>query len=266
MGVLLQRLFPSIALTLSLCALATPRAAGAATRRPRFEPTDLETADPGAIEVDVEAGAIRSQSETSIAAPDVEIDVGVTDNVELDIDGALTISGLDGPAPSPALGADALWTGLKVGLMGDSDTRTGSHWGLGFQVGPRIALVTHSQEVGAEGLILFARGGRRWGLATNLGAYAEPRLSGATQVDRGVLFGLDGHYQIRPALSAEFELFAVLTSGVAQHQLGTSAMLAWQCSPAVSLSARALGGWLGAGLAYGLLFGVSFTVQAWSGQ
>jgi hypothetical protein len=76
----------------ALLAVAISAPAGVSARpRPRFEPTDLEWEDTGVAEVDVELGLIRGPSTGRLMVPDFELDIGILDNVELNLDGAFAL-------------------------------------------------------------------------------------------------------------------------------------------------------------------------------
>src|SRR5262249_59765910 len=105
-------------LALWLVALGTPypmRADAQAMRR-LFEPTDTEMEDPGVAEIDMQFGVVRGQDAYRIAAPDAEIDLGLTADIEFDLDGQFAIGGPDsGELPFNHLAPHKLWPALKTG-------------------------------------------------------------------------------------------------------------------------------------------------------
>src|SRR6185295_2900966 len=62
----------------------------------RFEPTDLEFEKPGFLEVDTQMGPTTGDFPKTgrIYVPDYEIDLGLTDRIELDLDGSFSIEPL----------------------------------------------------------------------------------------------------------------------------------------------------------------------------
>src|SRR5262245_33332293 len=101
------------------CALlSVAKTASAARSRPLFEPTDLELEEPGMMELDLQLGVVRSDVPWRLVVPDVELDLGLTPDIELGIDAAYAIEGpddgrlvLDHPAP------DNIWLSSKLGLL-----------------------------------------------------------------------------------------------------------------------------------------------------
>src|SRR5450432_1158248 len=74
--------------------------------RPLFEPTDLELEDPAVVEVDLQAGLVRSQGPWRLVVPDLELDVGLLRWLEFDLDAAYALNEsppgsfkFDDPAP-----------------------------------------------------------------------------------------------------------------------------------------------------------------------
>src|SRR5262245_40873985 len=72
------------AIGLALCWVSV---AHARPVRRLFEPTDLEFEDPGVVEADLQFGVVRGEESYRIAVPDAELDLGLTSNLEFDLDG-----------------------------------------------------------------------------------------------------------------------------------------------------------------------------------
>ena len=89
--------------------------------RPRFEPTDLDLEEPGVAEFDLQVGPARSDGAPGnrMILPDFELDVGLLDNVEIDIDGAFAVERFD--LPSRKYTGEPVWAAAKLGLF---DSRT----------------------------------------------------------------------------------------------------------------------------------------------
>ena len=110
-----------------------------ANRHPQFEPTDLELEDPGTMELDLQFGFVKGTDAHRLVLPDFEFDLGLLENLELDVDGTYSIAGqpdgkpifLDHSAP------DNLWVSAKVGLYDGRDDAKHA-WAFGLQVGPKL--------------------------------------------------------------------------------------------------------------------------------
>ena len=253
-----------IAPTLAVGLLA--RSADAQRRRPRFEPTDVEVSPPGQLGVDLELGVVRDGSALHAYLPDVEVDLGLTDEVELDVDGTLSLSGPDPDTWNPlALDPDNLWVSLKVAVAGHRDRRRNTSWAVGFQAGPRVALAQGAHGLGGEALVLVGGHVRRLHLTANLGAYSEPAVTGQSTARRALLGGLDVALDLdaRGAFTLQGELYAVFAPESGEHEFGVSAGLAWSLTPRWALAATAIVGWANGGPSAGLLLGVSPTFQLW---
>src|SRR5690242_17343954 len=64
--------------------------------RPHFEPTDLDLEESGIIELDLQFGPLRGPDAWRVVLPDFELDLGLTSNVELGLDGAYAVEGAAG--------------------------------------------------------------------------------------------------------------------------------------------------------------------------
>src|SRR3989442_12646402 len=60
-----------------------PTTSMAVPMRRLFEPTDLELEQPGVMEVDMQYGPVRGQDGYRLSTPDFEIDLGLTNAIEL---------------------------------------------------------------------------------------------------------------------------------------------------------------------------------------
>jgi hypothetical protein len=167
-----------------------PRAAEAA--RQHFEPTDLELEDTGILDVDLQFGFVRGPSNYRVVAPDVEIDLGLAKNVELDLDLAYGVatSGV-GVFKLDRGVTDNLWVSSKVGLWSTRDDAEKTSWGLGMQMGPKLALGGDAHGVGYEGLLLLARNMGRTHLVLNLGGFVDPGVTFDTKRPVALEAGLD---------------------------------------------------------------------------
>jgi hypothetical protein len=259
-----MRARPLAALSLA-CALL-PAAAGARrNHRARFEPTDLEMAEPGELDLNIESGLLRDGASWRVYAPDVELDLGLTRDVELDLDGSFALASPGTEALTPLTPSpDNLWISLKIGLIGDRH-RQREAWGLGFQAGPRVAVAPGFEGLGAEALVLVARHQGRVHLAANLGGYIEPRNPATATTQRAAIAALDLAVELDATSTWQLhaELYGVLATDSDAHEAGASVGVEWAASPNLSLSGTVLAGWSNGGPAVGALIGFSPSFQLW---
>src|SRR5260221_7205267 len=134
--------------------LVTHVALGRPVRR-HFEPTDLELEAPGSTELDLQFGVVRSQDPWRVVAPDFELDLGLTQWLELDVDGAYAVEGAPGkPFSFDHAAPDPLWPSLKLGILDIADEEAACMYAFGAQLGPKLPTYPGSRGVGAEGLLL----------------------------------------------------------------------------------------------------------------
>ncbi len=258
----------AIALVLSF---ATAREAQARRGvRPLFEPTDLELEDPGVTELDLQVGVIRGQGPWRLVVPDFELDLGLTRNVELDLDGAYA---LEAPGPGSFRFEDAapdnLWPALKLGLYDWVDEGKSPDdlvaWAIGTQVGPKIPVAPGSHGVGFEGLVLVGHVLGRAHFVLNAGAFVDPSPAPGANRPIGIELGLDfdrdldklGHYQVTGELSG----VRFLSSD--PHQLLATAGLGWSPTPATQITIVGLVGFLDGSDRYGALLGLNQKIGLW---
>jgi hypothetical protein len=230
---------------------------GAARPRPLFEPSDLEMEKPGVLDIDLQFGAVRAEA-WRLVVPDVEVDLGLSAAVELDIDAAYAIEGNDGQSfeldhPAP----DNVWIAAKIGLADWRDEDRAA-WAIGLQVGPKLPTARDARGIGGEGLLLA---GRAWGenhLVLNLGGLVDPRGQDARERPVGAEAGLDAEIETgMPGLSVTGELGALHFFSRDEDQLHVTAGLTWSPSESLELSAVGLVGLLAGGDKLGVLIGVS---------
>jgi len=198
----------------------------AAPLRPFFEPTDLELEDPGTLDIDVQTGPTYGASAWGHRwiLTDLELDLGLRDNVELDIDATFSSDLQDDR--SRAIASEALWPSMKLGL---ADTVIHDHgFACGIQLGPRIPMFTGAG-VGYAALGLGGWAWRRWHVVLNGGFLYDPGPHPTHGRTAGGLFGVDvaldidaeGHFMITSEIGGS--AFAN-GSGEAHQTIG----LAWE--------------------------------------
>jgi hypothetical protein len=254
--------------------LLSPRELAARTGiRPLFEPTDLELEEPGTIEVDVQAGAIRGQSPWRIVVPDFELDFGLMRGLELDIDGAYSVQ--ESPPGSLSFNQaapESLWCAAKIGLFDwaddDGDKSDAARdrvvsWALGTQLGPRLPVAPGTHGIGAEGLLLVGHVIHRAHLVLNTGAFVDPSPAPGAGRPVGLEAGLDLDRDIDAAghFAVTAELSGVRFISADPNQVLVTAGLAWSPVPATQITVTGLWGFLAGSDRYGALLGVSQKIQ-----
>jgi hypothetical protein len=246
-------------------ALALVAGSAHARRRPLFEPTDLELEDPGVAEVDLQYGVLRSDSPWRVVVPDVEVDLGLTENVEVDVDGTYAVLGPDDGSPSPEHEAfDNVWISTKLGLYDDHDEDSKTAWAVGIQLGPKLPVAPDAHGIGYEGLFLF---GRTWGeshLVLNVGALVDPGAEVSRQRPAGIEGGIDLDLDLGwsdLSMSAEVGGVAYISSD--PSELHATWGLTWAESKQLDLSVVGLVGFLRGGDQLGFLLGVSPKFALW---
>jgi hypothetical protein len=184
---------PRVAAGLRFFVLLLAVAANTAARptRPRFEPTDLDLEDTGVAELDLQFGVTHGDGSSGnrFILPDFEFDLGLTPNVEIDIDGAFGFDRYD-QATRRYVG-EALWTGVKLGFIDvKNDARTRS-FALGMQLGPRIATIGDMRGVGYGALALVGLNDRRLHAVLNAGAFVDPGPEITQGQSKSAVGGLD---------------------------------------------------------------------------
>ncbi len=142
--------------------------------------------DPGTVEVDVQLGWQRDGQGEGVYVPDFEVDVGLLDDLELDVDSAFSLQGR--PPSSPTL--DILWTSFKVGLYDWEDTDRGLAFAIGVQIGPRFSIHGDVDGPGAGGLILVGGVIKRLHFAVSGGIAHDAAVPGLPR-STAILGGLD---------------------------------------------------------------------------
>jgi hypothetical protein len=246
--------------------LFAPTPARAVTMRRVFEPTDLEFEDPGVAQLDMQYGLVRGQDAFRVSAPDFELDLGLTQNVELDLDGEFAVGGPDdGAFRIDRLAQDNLWSALKVGFQTFEDTDDATAWSFGAQLGPVWPLAPDAQGVGVAGLALAGYRLHENYFALNLGGFTEPADGPDLPRAHGFAGGIDAEIPLdhddQWALTAE--LAGVAYGSPDPDQLSTTLGLQWSVRDDLDVSITALRGWLPGGDQYAVLIGVTPRFRVW---
>ena len=234
--------------------------------RKHFEPTDLEFEDPGATELDLEIGFVRSQDPWRLVAPDFELDLGLTQWLELDLDGAYAIEGAPGkPFTFDHESPDPLWPSLKVGLVDIVDEEATHTYAVGMQLGPKLPTFSGGHGIGMEGLLL---GGLDFGatnLAFDLGGFVDPAPAPGQGRPIGIESGIDWEYDLDKAgrYSLGAELSGVVFVSDDSPQLQAAFGPTYAASDWLDLSLTGLVGFLPGSDRYGLMFGFAPHLPLW---
>lgn len=170
-------------------ALST-REAAAAHVRPRFEPTDLELEDPGTVELDTQFGPSTGDSgDGRVFVPDYEIDLGLTERVELDFDGVLALEPLR--TRTHLVIGEPSWLSTKIGLLDVKDVGPAQAAALGVQLGPRLSLGSDLHGVGYQALALAGLAAGPAQFVFNVGGGVDPAASGTNRRPYGAVGGVD---------------------------------------------------------------------------
>ena len=237
-----------------------------ATKRPRFEPTDLEVESPGTAEVDLQFGPIRGTDAWRVVAPDFELDLGILDNLELDLDGAYAVEGTSYGTPGPKLldhsSPDNLWPSVRTSIK-DWKSLGGSSLGLGVQVGPKLPVARDAHRIGVEGLFLIGIASKGTHVILNLGGLVDPR-TGTSPRPSGVEGGLDLEVELVPnKWSFLGELGGIAFTSPDPDQLAATAGIQWSPNERLDLSVVTLVGLASGSDSYALLLGASPKFSIW---
>jgi hypothetical protein len=225
--------------------------------RARFETEALELELPGEIEVDSQVGGFYGDGRDGVRvlAPDVEVDFGICEWLEIDLDGALSFTQLE--SIHHQIAGDPLWLSARVDALNWRDQRSDAHFGIGVQVGPRLPSVHTPKGVGFAGLLLIGGGTRALHLVANVGALIDYGQ------ERAILYGIDGEYEFGERWSLLANVAAVYYFGGDPPQLLIDAGFSYKPTERLGFSLLVIGGPLVEGDRAGGLFGVSYSFQGW---
>lgn len=249
--------------------LVLPPATAQGRRHPQFEPTDLELEAPGTTELDLQFGVVKGADAHRLVTPDFELDLGLLDNLELDVDGTESIKGAANGHPQflDHNSFENLWVSLKVGLYDqhiydskDEDGKDG--WAVGFQVGPKLPTGVNDHGLGVEGLLLLGRAVGPVHLVLGLGGLIDPHLT-AMGRPYGLESGLDVQYAVTDTWALLGEVAGSMFGSDDPRQLGGSLGVQFSPGDALDLSIVAAYGLLDGNDPYGIFFGLSPKAALW---
>jgi hypothetical protein len=235
-----------------------------ARNRPLFEPTDLEMEKSGIVEIDTQLGVVRGEGPMRLVIPDVEVDIGLSHNVEIDIDATYAIEGPDdGRFSFDHAAPDNIWLAAKLGLYDSRETEEGTAWAIGAQLGPKLPVAHDAHGIGYGALLLA---GHTWGeshLILNAGGLVDPgpQVSSGRPISVDAGLDLDLHFGKSP-ISITGEFAAVHFFSADNDQLNMTGGVTYGVTDDLDLSIVGLVGFLGGDRA-GLLFGISPKFALW---
>jgi hypothetical protein len=213
------------------------------------------------MEIDLQLGAVKGPDASRIVSPDLELDLGLVDGVELDLDDAFAAEGAGGRRFFDHESLDNLWLSAKIGLYDAHDDARS--WALGVQVGPKLPLATGAQGIGVEGLLLIGFMTGPLHLVGQVGGLVDPH-TGAAARPFGPEAGLDLEYELVPdRWSLLGELGAVWYHTSDPNQLAVTAGIQFSPAQTLDLSLVGLVGLLPGSDPFGLLFGISPKLALW---
>jgi hypothetical protein len=250
-----------LGLLLTVCVGATwllpARAHARRFYRARFETEALDLELPGEIEIDSQSGGYygNGQDGSRLLVPDVEIDVGICDWLEIDLDAALSITQLQ--TQHVQIAGDPIWLTARVDALNWKDDKDGASFGIGLQAGPRLPSVHTPKGVGVAGLLLIGGGTRALHLVSNVGALFD------YQQHPAIIYGIDAEYEVGERWSVLANFAAAYYFRGDPQQLLLDAGFSYKPDQRLAFSFLAIAGPFVRGDRAGALFGVSYSFQAW---
>ena len=248
-------------LSAALLVLLSPeRAEARRFFRARFRPNTLELQDPGQLEIDSEMGGIygNGQDGTRTPVPDFELGLGVLDWLEVNIDSSFSETQL-GTQNKQFVG-EPIWLSGRFDVYSFEDKKTGSTFGIGAQVGPRLPNIGNARGVGVAGVGLIGGGTQAFNVVLNAGSTFDASQSVA------VTYGLDLEYKLkrRRKWTLDGEIAgAHYFGGGAPDQLLLNVGFGLFVNDDLQLALLLLTGPVYRGDRVGLLVDVTYDVQLW---
>jgi hypothetical protein len=249
--------------SLGVALFVLPEPAQARFFRARFEPETLELQDPGKLEIDVQMGGLYGDGVdgSRIIIPDLEIDIGLTDWLEIDIDGAFSLTQV--AMPSLGVGGDPLWVSARFELLNLEDEE-GKNFGIGLQVGPRFQTVDNARGVGLGSLLLVGGGTRTLRSVVNLGVFMDREQATALAYGAGVEWEFERrHKWSLQGLLAGAHYFGNTHGDTDKDQTFLLTGVGRQLSETLELSLLALTGPFAKGDRLGLMAALTWDHQLW---
>jgi hypothetical protein len=254
----------SLLLRLALCSLVTAVALLSPSRaqarrlfRARFEVDTLEVEKPGKLAFDAQLGSVYGDGAdgSRLILPDFEIDLGITNWLELDIDTGFSYVDIDNRKRKWV--GQPIWTALRFDLYSEQNEATGRNFGVGVQAGPRLPNLRYLGGVGFAGLVLFGGGTRTFHVVANLGGTAD--------VEQALAFnyGISAGYEFDSKVSIVGQVAGVYYFRRDTDQLLLLFGVARAITDDLELELLALAGPVHDGDRLGLLVGMTYRTGLW---
>jgi hypothetical protein len=248
---------------LIVAVLAITSSASAVTKPRHFEPDDLELEDPGTLDIDLQVGPLRGNSDgkNRVLLPDFELGLGLLPNVQLEVDGTFSLDEFD--STHRHLSGDPLWVATKLGLFDEQDG-VGNVWAIGLELGPRVPTLD-AAGIGYAAVALLGFSRRGLHLVVNAGGIIDPGETLSAEHSRSVVLGLDLDAELdrRKKWSLQSELGGAYYFSSDPHELAFTLGATYAVTPKLDVSATALAGFLPGTDHEGLLLGVSPQFDLW---
>ncbi|MEY4512986.1 MAG: hypothetical protein RLZZ450_5108 [Pseudomonadota bacterium] len=157
--------------------------------RSRFRPGTLEIQRVGQLELEAQLGGIYGDGPdgTRLPLPDFALGLGVLPWLEIDIDTSFAQTNL-GESSAQYVG-EPVWVAGRFDLYNFEDKKTGSTFGVGAQVGPRLPSIHNAKGIGVGALGLVGGGTKNLHAVVNLGSTVDASQSPS------INYGIDVEYE-----------------------------------------------------------------------
>jgi hypothetical protein len=220
----------------------------------------------GLVELDTQVGFVHGDNPWRLVVPDVEVDVGISPEVEFDVDATYAVEGPDdGRFSFDHSAPENIWLAVKLGLLDSRENKEDPDaWALGLQLGPKLPIANGAYGIGYETLML---GGYTWGeshFVLNFGGLIDPGPQVSSQRPVGIEGGLDVDLQLgHSVFSVQGELAGAHFFSADSDQLNSTAGITLAASEQLDISLVGFVGFLKGGDKGGVLLGVSPKFQVW---
>ena len=215
-------------------------------------------------QLDWQSGVVEGDgaSGNRLVLSDFELNLGLQENVEFDLDGAFGFDNFG--TRSRALVGEPLWSAMKLGL-GDLHDDDGPSFALGVQLGPRLPTIRAGRGIGYETLLLAGLMQRRTHLVLNLGGLVDPGAHVGSGRPTALIAGLDLDQDLDATNT--FSLLAELGGsyyvGPDPEDVHATLGVSWSATRWLDLSLVGFAGFLPGGDRVGGFLGASPKVPLW---
>ena len=259
-AVRLRALACGLLLVLSVCSFPDGAAAQARFFRSRFRPGTLEIPSVGQLELKGQLGGIYGDGPdgSRTPLPDFALGLGVLKWLAVGIDSSFAQVNLG--EPSTQYVGEPVWLTGRFDLYNFKEQKTGSTFGIGVEVGPRLPSVNNARGIGASALGLIGGGTKSLHAVLNLGSTVD--ASQSPSINYGV--NVEYEFELRHKWSLLGEIAGAHYFGddepdVLLLNVGFGAQL----SEDLELDVMALTGPFFAGDRFGVVAGCKWDLELW---